>query len=112
VRATCLDGLESWGITVDAGRNAGTGAGAAAFAATPAAGPGDARDRSDEGRRGLLGPRGPRERSERHQFGTGARVISPDSGRVAVCVVPTNEEYAIAQDVLAVVNRGRPPGRP
>ena len=66
VRAACLSGLESWGIAVDEGRNAG---------------------------------------------GSGARIISSDSGRVAVCVVPTNEEYAIAQDVLAVVSRDRPPAR-
>ncbi|HEY6592491.1 MAG TPA: acetate kinase [Asanoa sp.] len=35
--------------------------------------------------------------------GTGERVISPDGARVAVCVVPTDEEREIADQALAVV---------
>ena len=33
----------------------------------------------------------------RNATGDGARIISPDGARVAVCVVPTNEEHAIAE---------------
>jgi acetate kinase len=39
----------------------------------------------------------------RNGSGTGARVISPDGAAVAVCVVPTDEERAIAEDVAACV---------
>jgi acetate kinase len=35
--------------------------------------------------------------------GTGERLISPDGAAVAVCVVPTDEERAIAEDVAATV---------
>ncbi len=35
----------------------------------------------------------------RNDSGTAARVISPDGARVAVCVVPTDEEHAIAEEV-------------
>lgn len=38
---------------------------------------------------------------------TRARVISPDHGRVAVCVVPTDEEHAIAEEVTALLGRRR-----
>ncbi|WP_327005006.1 acetate kinase [Dactylosporangium sp. NBC_01737] len=55
VRAAALDGLDMWGITVDADRNAAH-----------------------------------------------APVISPDGARVTVCVVPTDEELAIAEQVRAV----------
>jgi acetate kinase len=37
----------------------------------------------------------------RNWAGTGERVISPDGAAVAVCVVPTDEERAIAEDVAA-----------
>jgi acetate kinase len=37
----------------------------------------------------------------RNRTGDGARLISPAGAPVAVCVVPTDEESAIAQDVLA-----------
>ena len=36
--------------------------------------------------------------------GTGARVVSPDGAEVAVLVVPTNEEWEIATQTLAVVD--------
>lgn len=36
--------------------------------------------------------------------GTGARVVSPPDARVAVCVVPTDEEHAIAQAVTAFLS--------
>jgi acetate kinase len=36
--------------------------------------------------------------------GDGARIISPDGARVAVCVVPTDEERAIAEDVAGLGN--------
>ena len=39
--------------------------------------------------------------------GRGARVISPDDARVAVCVVPTDEEHAKFVD--AFVRRGGAP---
>jgi acetate kinase len=39
----------------------------------------------------------------RNEAGDGARRISPDGAPVAVCVIPTDEESAIAQDVLAVL---------
>jgi acetate kinase len=35
----------------------------------------------------------------RNAGGTGARLISPDGARVAVCVVPTDEEAAIAHEI-------------
>jgi acetate kinase len=35
----------------------------------------------------------------RNRAGTGERVISPDGAAVAVCVVPTDEELSIAEDV-------------
>jgi acetate kinase len=37
----------------------------------------------------------------RNADGPPARVISPDGGRVAVCVVPTDEELAIAEQIVA-----------
>jgi acetate kinase len=40
--------------------------------------------------------------------GNGTRVISPDGARVAVCVVPTDEELAIARDVAALISRPAP----
>jgi acetate kinase len=40
-----------------------------------------------------------------------ARVISPPDARVAVCVVPTDEETAIAQDVATLVGPGGAVGR-
>jgi len=40
----------------------------------------------------------------RNGDGTGARVISPPGARVAVCVVPTDEELAIAHDVVALLS--------
>src|SRR5205823_12063098 len=39
----------------------------------------------------------------RNGSGTGARVISADGSAVAACVVPTDEERAIAEDVSACV---------
>ena len=39
----------------------------------------------------------------RNSHGTGARVISPPGTRVAVCVVPTDEELAIARDVMSLL---------
>jgi acetate kinase len=41
---------------------------------------------------------------DRNSAGRGARVISPDGARVAVCVVPTDEEYAIASAVARFLN--------
>ncbi len=38
--------------------------------------------------------------------GAAARVISPPDARVAVCVVPTDEEVAIAEDVARLVGAG------
>jgi len=35
-----------------------------------------------------------------------ARLISPDGSPVAVCVVPTDEEHAIAEETLALVRPG------
>jgi acetate kinase len=35
--------------------------------------------------------------------GTGARLVSPDGARVAVCVVPTDEERAIARETAALL---------
>ena len=34
---------------------------------------------------------------DRNEEGSGERLVSADGARVAVCVVPTNEEYAIAR---------------
>jgi acetate kinase len=59
VRARSLAGLESFGVLIDAERNA-----------VPA---------------------------------RGARMISPDRARVAVCVVPTDEELAIAEEVTGLL---------
>jgi acetate kinase len=42
----------------------------------------------------------------RNGRGAGARVISPPGTRVAVCVVPTDEELAIARDVVSLVDDG------
>jgi acetate kinase len=39
----------------------------------------------------------------RNATGSGARLISPDDARIAVCVVPTDEEREIAEQSLAVV---------
>jgi acetate kinase len=39
----------------------------------------------------------------RNAAGTAARVISPDGAPVAVCVVPTDEEYDIAVEVAALI---------
>jgi acetate kinase len=61
IRAECLAGLEHWGISVDATRNAA---------------------------------------------GAPARLISPPGTRVAVCVVPTDEELAIAEDVAQLLGAG------
>jgi len=33
----------------------------------------------------------------------GARIVSPDGGRVSVCVVPTDEERAIAEEIAALL---------
>jgi acetate kinase len=38
---------------------------------------------------------------QRNAGGSGERLISPEGTRVAVCVVPTNEEFAIARAVAA-----------
>ena len=40
---------------------------------------------------------------DRNATGGGARLISADGAPVAVCVVPTDEELAIAEDVAALV---------
>ena len=45
----------------------------------------------------------------RNEAGDGARRISPDGAPVAVCVVPTDEESAIAQDVQSVLVNGAAP---
>jgi acetate kinase len=39
---------------------------------------------------------------QRNATGSGERLISPAGARVAVCVVPTNEEFAIARAVAAL----------
>jgi acetate kinase len=46
----------------------------------------------------------------RNGSGTGARVISSEGAAVAVCVVPTDEERAIAEDVAACEARSRASG--
>jgi acetate kinase len=53
--------------------------------------------------RGLAGlaPLGIEVDADRNRAGTGERVISPEGARVAVCVVPTDEERAIAEEVRA-----------
>jgi acetate kinase len=63
VRAATLDGLDLFGITVDAARNVAP-----------------ARD---------------------------ARLISPEGAKVAVCVIPTDEELEIATETLAVLDAQR-----
>ena len=40
----------------------------------------------------------------RYGDGTAERVVSPDGVRVAVCVVPTDEERAIAGEVAALLD--------
>ncbi len=40
---------------------------------------------------------------DRNDAGNPARVVSPDGSRVAVCVVPTDEERAIAEEVAKLV---------
>jgi acetate kinase len=40
---------------------------------------------------------------DRNGSGSGPRVISPDGARVAVCVVPTDEEHAIARETAEVL---------
>jgi len=40
---------------------------------------------------------------DRNATGAGARVVSPDGARVAVCVVPTDEERAIAEETAALL---------
>ena len=42
----------------------------------------------------------------RNATGTSARIISPPGARVAVCIVPTDEELAIAEDVAQLVGAG------
>jgi acetate kinase len=42
---------------------------------------------------------------ERNASGTGARLVSPHGAPLAVCVVPTNEELAIAEDVRSLTSR-------
>jgi acetate kinase len=46
----------------------------------------------------------------RNATGEGARLISPDGAPVAVCVVPTDEELAIAEDVGALLASRSPNG--
>ncbi len=41
---------------------------------------------------------------DRNTSGTGARTISPPGRPVAVCVVPTDEELAIARDVIDLLH--------
>jgi len=43
--------------------------------------------------------------AQRNGSGDGARVISPDGTRVAVCVVPTDEEQAIAEETASLLGR-------
>jgi acetate kinase len=43
----------------------------------------------------------------RNGSGTGPRVVSPDGSRVSVCVVPTDEEAAIADEVALVLDADR-----
>jgi acetate kinase len=45
----------------------------------------------------------------RNEEADGARVISPPGTRVTVCVVPTDEELAIARDVVALLTAQSPP---
>jgi acetate kinase len=40
----------------------------------------------------------------RNSSGTGTRLISPDGARVTVCVVPTDEETAIAREVAGLLD--------
>jgi acetate kinase len=40
---------------------------------------------------------------ERNGSGEGARIVSPAGARVAVCVVPTDEEHAIAQETAELL---------
>jgi acetate kinase len=48
---------------------------------------------------------------DRNRAGDAARVISPDGSRVVVCVVPTDEERAIAEEVSRLLAaRSVPPG--
>ncbi len=46
----------------------------------------------------------------RRNAGSGERVISPDGARVAVCVVPTDEERAIADEVTDLLRLDTPAG--
>jgi acetate kinase len=46
---------------------------------------------------------------DRNEGAEGARVISPPGTRVTVCVVPTDEELAIARDVVALLAAQSPP---
>ena len=47
---------------------------------------------------------------ERRNAGSGERLISPDGARVAVCVVPTDEERAIAGEVADLLHLDDPAG--
>jgi acetate kinase len=47
---------------------------------------------------------------DRNAAGEPARVISPDGARVTVCVVPTDEERAIAEEVSRLLGGSLPPG--
>jgi acetate kinase len=81
VRARALAGLGRLGIRVDAARNATPAGGNRPAPASPSA------------------PHG------------GGHLISPDGAEVAVLVIPTDEEFEIATESLAVVT-ARPPADP
>jgi acetate kinase len=51
-----------------------------------------------------LDPLGIAVDAARNTSGVGARVISPDRARVAVCVVPTDEEHAIARETSRLLD--------
>jgi acetate kinase len=51
-----------------------------------------------------LQPMGIAVDEDRNHTGSSARVISPRESRVAVCVVPTDEEHAIAEETAELLN--------
>jgi len=50
------------------------------------------------------------ELDEDRNFGAGARRISTDASRIAVLVIPTNEELAIARDCVGAIASAAKPG--
>ena len=49
---------------------------------------------------------------DRNTSGAGARIISPETSPVVVCVVPTDEEHAIARHTLDLLDRQAPDSAP